>query len=69
MKFVMKAEGDVGGGLNDGLNELRDVIIFEVDGDAVNVEARQIVEAQMRNGADEIVHIVKLVRECFMLVQ
>ena len=85
-KFVLKAEGDVGGGLNDGLNELCDVFIFDgdqmitangllelrcsdsiaheglacvyIDFSAVNGEANQIVKAQMRNGADEIVHIV-----------
>lgn len=50
MKFVMKAEGDVGGGLNDGLNELRDVIIF--DGENV-VAARGLLEAIKRHGVGD----------------
>ena len=49
-KFVMKAEGDVGGGLNDGLNELSDVIIF--DGENV-VAARGLLEAIKRHGVGD----------------
>ena len=40
-----------------------------IDFSAVNSEAKQIMEAQMRYGADEIVDSVALVRESVMLVQ
>ena len=35
----------------------------EIDCIAVSVEARQIMKAQMRDGPEEIVNIVKLCRE------
>jgi hypothetical protein len=78
---VKKAEFDVGGGLNDGLNDLSDVFMLvgeqmiapngllefvksdvvgneslakiEIDGDAINLETRQIMETQMWNGRDD----------------
>ena len=50
LKFVMKAEGDVGGGLNDGLNELCDVIIF--DGENV-VTPSGLLEAIKRHGVGD----------------
>jgi len=49
-KFVMKAEGDVGGGLNDGLNELCDVFVF--DGEKV-VASRGLLEAIKRHGVGD----------------
>ena len=47
---MMKAEGDVGGGLNDGLNELSDVIIF--DGENV-VTPSGLLEAIKRHGVGD----------------
>lgn len=85
---MKKAESDVGGSLNDGLNDLCDVFIFagvqmiasygllesnqghgvgnkrlarsQIHGNAVNMEARQFMKAQMRNGSDDGIHAVDL---------
>jgi len=47
LKVVYEAESDVGGGLNDGLNELSDVFIF--DGDQM-ITVRGLLEASKRHG-------------------
>ena len=77
---MLKAESDVSGGLNYGLDDLRDVFIFlseqmvakngllefgksqricnkglasiEIDGDAIDGEAFQIMKSQMRDGRE-----------------
>jgi hypothetical protein len=49
-KMVLEAEGDVGGGLNDGLNELCDVFIF--DGEKV-VASRGLLESGKRHGVGD----------------
>jgi len=47
LKFVLKAESDVGGCLNDCLNDLCDVFVF--DGEKV-VASRGLLEASKRHG-------------------
>lgn len=49
-KMVLEAESDVGGGLNDGLNELCDVFIF--DGEKV-VASRGLLESGKRHGVGD----------------
>ena len=49
-KLVLEAESDVGGGLNDGLNELCDVFIF--DGEKV-VASRGLLESGKRHGVGD----------------
>jgi len=50
LKCVHEAESDVGGGLNDGLNELCDVFMF--DGENV-VAVRGLLEARKRDGVGD----------------
>ena len=47
LKVVLKAESDVGGGLNDSLKNLCDVFVF--DGEKV-VASRGLLEASKRHG-------------------
>ncbi len=47
---MAEAESDVGGGLNDGLNELCDVFIF--DGDQM-ITANGLLEAIKRQGVGD----------------
>lgn len=49
-KLVLEAEGDIGGGLNDGLNELCDVFIF--DGEKV-VATCGLLESGKRHGVGD----------------
>ncbi len=86
---------DVGGGLNDGLNDLSDVFMLvgeqmiapngllefvksdvvgneslakiEIDGEPINLEARQIMETQMWNGRDDGKDGIKLFANVMIL--
>ena len=50
LKMVLEAESDVGGGLNDCLNNLCDVFVF--DGEKV-VASRGLLEARKRHGVGD----------------
>ena len=95
VKIVKKAVCDVGGGLNDGLNDLSDVFMLvgeqmiapngllefvkidvvgneslakiEIDGEPINLEARQIMETQVWNGRDDGKDGIKLFANVMIL--